>query len=164
MGGDTPETRRLTTAACSRRTPSPYGSMIDGRFLSGSARLRVDAIDYRPGADGTGSVEVRLSHTGRTLVGRGNGLMTREGHLRMAADAAMEAVREATQPGLALVLGGIKAVRAFDSWLVIVSIDVEVEGEHLRVLGAQAAEGANMVRGAVHAVLDALNRVAEPHL
>lgn len=138
--------------------------MIDTRFLSGSARLRVDGIDYRPGADGTGSVDVRLTHAGRTLVGRGNGLMTREGHLRMAADAAMEAVGQATGSSLKLVLGGIKAIRAFDSWLVVVSIDVDIDGEHIRVLGAQAAEGANMVRGAVHAVLDALNRVAEPHL
>jgi hypothetical protein len=138
--------------------------MTDTTPIPASTRLRVDRIDYRPGADGTGSVEVRLAHALQRSSGHGHGLATREGHMRMGADAALEAVRRATNEGLDPTLGGIKAIRAFDTWLVIVSIEVDVGDRTLRLLGAQAAEGANMVRGAVHAVLDALNRVTEPHL
>ena len=132
--------------------------------LSGSTRLRVETIDYRPGADGTGSVEVQLAHGPRVSSGHGHGLATREGHMRMGADAALEAIRRATDERIDPTLGGIKAIRAFDTWLVIVSIEVESGDCTLRLLGAQAAEDANMVRGAVHAVLDALNRIVEPHI
>lgn len=138
--------------------------MMDKTTFPASRRLRVDRIDYRPGADGTGSVDLRLLHGSRQSSGHGEGLATREGHMRMGADAALAAVKEATGGALDPALGGIKAIRAFDTWLVIVSVEVEVDGRPLRLLGAQATEGANMVRGAVHAVLDALNRVAEPHI
>lgn len=84
--------------------------------------------------------------------------------MRMGADAAIAAVRRSTGDRLQATLGGIKAIRAFDTWLVIVSIEVESGGRSHRVLGAQSADGGDMVQGAVHAVLDALNRVAQPHL
>lgn len=128
------------------------------------ARLRVEAIDYTPGADGTGSVEVRLSHARGEWSGRARGLATREGHMRMGADAALAAVRRATDERLDPALGGIKAIRAFDTWLVVVSVEVAIGDRSHRLLGAQPAEGTNMVQGAVHAVLDALNRVVQPHL
>ena len=145
-------------------SPAPYGVMMETPSRSSSTRLRVESIDYQPGADGTGSVELHLAHALRRSSGHGQGLATREGHMRMGADAALEAIRRATEDRIAPTLVGIKAIRAFDIWLVIVSIEVESGEQTLRVLGAQAAEDANMVRGAVHAVLDALNRVAEPHL
>ena len=55
-------------------------------------------------------------------------------------------------------------MRALDEWLVIVSIEVDVAGRHLRLLGAEAAEGGDLVQGSVRAVLDALNRVLERYL
>ena len=84
--------------------------------------------------------------------------------MRMGADAALAAVRRATEENLDPALGGIKAIRAFDTWLVIVSIEVDLGDRTLRLLGAQPADNGDMVRGAVHAVLDALNRVVEPHI
>lgn len=132
--------------------------------LAESPRLRVARVDYRPGADGRGDVEVALEYGGRRWTGTGRGLMTREGDMRMGADATLEAVVASTDGSFRPVLGGIKAIRAFDSWLVIVSVEVDDAGRHLRLLGAEAAEGGNLVRGAVLAVLDALNRVLERHL
>lgn len=127
-------------------------------------RLRVAQVDYRPGADGRGDVDVTLEHGGRRWTGTGRGLTTREGHLRMGAEATLGAVTDSTAGSFRPELGGIKALRAFDSWLVIVSIEVDDAGRHLRLLGAEAAEGGNLVRGAVLAVLDAVNRVLERHL
>ncbi|MEQ9570326.1 MAG: hypothetical protein RLN75_09070 [Longimicrobiales bacterium] len=132
--------------------------------LTESPRLRIARVDYRPGADGRGDVEVALEHGGRRWTGTGRGLMTREGDLRMGAEATLAAVDAATDESFRPVLGGVKALRAFDSWLVIVSVEVDDAGRHLRLLGAEAAESDNLVRGAVLAVLDALNRVLERHL
>lgn len=136
-------------------SPAPYPD---------TPRLRVDRVDYAAGPDGTGSVEVQLSWRDRRWAGHGRGLMTREGDLRMGADATLEAVASSTDGRFAPTLGGIKAIRAFDAWLVIVSLEVDVDGEHLRLLGAQAADGGDLVRGSVLAVLDALNRVLERQL
>ncbi len=133
-------------------------------FSPQAARLRVDRVDYRPGADGSGAVEVRLGFDGRSWTGAGRGLMTREGDLRMGAEAALQAVQRATEGRLEPMLGGIKAVRAFDSWLVIVSVEAETDQGRLRLLGAEAAEDGDLVRGAVISVLDALNRLLERYL
>jgi len=132
--------------------------------LTEPPRLRVARVDYRPGADGRGAVEVALEFGGRRWTGSGRGLMTREGDMRMGADATLAAVIASTEGRFRPELGGIKAIRAFDSWLVIVSIEVDDAGRHLRLLGAEAAEDGNLVRGSVLAVLDALNRVLERHL
>lgn len=131
---------------------------------SESRRLRLLRVDYRPGSDGRGEVEVALEEDGRQWIGTGRGLLTREGEMRMAADATLHAVTDATGARFRPVLGGIKAVRAFDSWLVITSIEVDDDGRHLRLLGAETAEGGDLVRGAVLGVLDALNRVVTRHL
>ncbi|MBT8337191.1 MAG: hypothetical protein KJO11_11350 [Gemmatimonadetes bacterium] len=129
-----------------------------------TTRLRIERIEAVPGPDGRGSAEVELSFDGRQWTGEGQGLLTREGNLRMGAEATLAAVRAAVDDRLAPTLGGIKAVRAFDEWLVIVSIEVDVAGRHLRLLGAEAAVGGDLVRGSVLAVLDALNRVLERYL
>lgn len=138
-------------------SPAPYPD---------TPRLRIERVDYHPGPDGRGSVEVDLSFGGRHWTGHGKGLMTREGDMRMGADATLEAVAASTDGRFSPTLGGIKAIRAFDSWLVIVSLDVDVDPDpgHLRLLGAEAAEGGDLVRGSVLAVLDALNRVLERYL
>lgn len=129
-----------------------------------SARLRVARIDHRRAADGSGAVEVHLELGDRTWTGSASGLLTREGDLRMGAEATLAAVTESTAGEFAPSLGGIKAIRAFDSWLVIVSIESEVEEGRLRLLGAEAAEGSDLVRASVLSVLDALNRVLERYL
>lgn len=129
-----------------------------------SSRLQIARVDYRPGSDGSGNVEVDLEFQGKHWTGIGRGLMTREGDLRMGAEATLQAIIDSTGERFRPELGGIKAVRAFDSWLVIVSIEVDEDGGRLRLLGAETAEDGNLVRGAVLAVLDALNRVLQRHL
>jgi hypothetical protein len=140
------------------------GAMTDPRPYPETARLRIERVESRPGPDGRGSAEVELSYAGRRWIGRGEGLLTREGNLRMGAYATLAAIQESVDDRLTPALGGIKAIRAFDEWLVIVSIEVDVAGRHLRLLGAEAAEGGDLVQGSVRAVLDALNRVLERYL
>lgn len=129
-----------------------------------SRRLRIARVDYQPGSDGRGDVRVVLEFDGRQSSGVGRGLMTREGDLRMGAEATLQAVAASTDDQLDPDLVGIKAVRAFDSWLVIVSVEVNDDGRRLRLLGAETAEKDDLARGAVLAVLDALNRILERHL
>ena len=131
---------------------------------SDAPRLRIVRVDYPPGSDGRGAVEVALERGGRHWLGHGEGLMTREGDLRMGADATLRAIIASTDDRFHPELVGIKAVRAFDSWLVVTSIEVDDHGRRLRLLGAETADGGDLVRGAVLAVLDALNRVLERHL
>ena len=133
-------------------------------FPSETPRLRIARVDYQPGSDGRGGVEVALEYKGRRSTGVGRGLMTREGDLRMGAEATLQAVIDSTADHFHPDLVGIKAVRAFDSWLVVVSIEVDDDGRRLRLLGAETAENDDLVRGAVLAVLDAPNRVLERHL
>ena len=60
---------------------------------------------------------------------------------------------------------GVKAVRAFDGWVVVVRLYAEVEGRTVRLLGAASCESeAGLAKGAAIAVLDATNRVLEKGL
>src|SRR5438445_582944 len=53
---------------------------------------------------------------------------------------------------------GVKAVRAFDATVVIVSLSVRTEGKAARMVGSYLTEG-DATRGAALAVLNATNRV-----
>ena len=60
---------------------------------------------------------------------------------------------------------GVKAVRAFDGWVVVVRVYAEVEGRTVRLLGAASCESEEgLGQGAAIAVLDATNRVLEKGL
>ena len=59
-------------------------------------------------------------------------------------------------------LVGVKAVRAFDGWVVVVRLNAEAGGKRLQLLGSASCEGEDeLIRCAVLAVLDATNRVLE---
>ena len=92
------------------------------------------------------------------FTGEGEGLASQAGELRCSAQACVIALGQAMQGGLSFELLGVKAVRAFDATVVIVSLAVHGEGGGSRVVGSYLTE-ADTPRGAALAVLNATNRI-----
>jgi hypothetical protein len=92
------------------------------------------------------------------FTGEGEGLASQAGELRCSAQACVIALGQAMQGGLSFELLGVKAVRAFDATVVIVSLAVHGEGNGTRVVGSYLTE-ADTPRGAALAVLNATNRI-----
>lgn len=128
------------------------------------ARLRVARVERSPSPDGYARVSIVLDALGQSWVGEAQGVLTREGDLRTGAEATLKAVSAATGGRLRLGLVGIKAIRAFDSWIVVTSVEVRSPDRHYKLIGARTAEAEDMVRGAVLSILDAVNRVVELYL
>jgi hypothetical protein len=61
-------------------------------------------------------------------------------------------------------LRGAKALRVFDSWVVVVMVRCSFNGVIQRLLGAYPCPDEDTPRGAVMAVLDATNRIMANHL
>jgi hypothetical protein len=92
------------------------------------------------------------------FTGESEGLASQAGELRTAAEACVRALTEAVQGGMGFELLGVKAVRAFDATVVIVSLAVQGEGSGHRVVGSYLTEN-DTARGAALAVLNATNRI-----
>ncbi len=92
------------------------------------------------------------------FTGENDGLASQAGELRCAAQACVNALAEAVQGGICFELLGVKAVRAFDATVVIVSLAVQGEGSGHRVVGSYLTEN-DAARGAALAVLNATNRI-----
>lgn len=94
---------------------------------------------------------------GPRFEGEARGLTSQAGELRCAAQAALLALVQAVrEPSFELV--GVKAVRAFDATVVIVSLGLPGHSEGPRVVGSYLTEG-DAPRGAALAVLNATNRL-----
>ena len=91
------------------------------------------------------------------FTGESEGLASQAGELRCAAQACVSALAEAVD-GLSFELLGVKAVRAFDATVVIVSLAAHGEGSGHRVVGSYLTEN-DTARGAALAVLNATNRI-----
>jgi hypothetical protein len=92
------------------------------------------------------------------FTGEGEGLASQAGELRCAAQACVAALSGAVQGDIGFELLGVKAVRAFDATVVIVSLAVQGEGSGHRVVGSYLTEN-DAARGAALAVLNATNRI-----
>jgi hypothetical protein len=94
---------------------------------------------------------------GPRFEGEARGLTSQAGELRCAAQAALQALMQAVRdPAFELV--GVKAVRAFDATVVIVSLGLPGHSEGPRIVGSYLTEG-DPPRGAALAVLNATNRL-----
>ncbi len=127
-------------------------------------RLRFDDFQYETFANGHCQAGVRLELLGETYQGSSQGTQTLEGRLRCGAHAAVQAAEAATTGQVQLDLLGVKAVRAFDQWIVIVSVRGRSGDESYRLLGSYATAEPEAARGAALAVLDATNRILEKYL
>lgn len=92
------------------------------------------------------------------FTGENEGLGSQAGELRCAAQACVNALGEAVQGGTGFELLGVKAVRAFDATVVIVSLAVQGEENGHRVVGSYLTD-TDTARGAALAVLNATNRI-----
>jgi hypothetical protein len=123
-------------------------------------RLRFLNFQFNRTPAGQCTAEVELEWLGNMRVvghveGRASPL---GGDLRLSAEAALQAIVKFSDGQLDLELIGVKAMRAFDANIVIVSVASTRDGRSERLLGSYLAEQ-DPLRGAVIAVLNATNRV-----
>lgn len=91
--------------------------------------------------------------------GESEGLSSQAGELRCAAEACVIALTKAVKGAVRFELLGVKAVRAFDASVVIVSLAVPEERETHRLVGCYLTADADPTKGAAFAVLNATNRI-----
>ena len=134
------------------------------------SRLRFDRLDHTTTQDGLGRVSVRLEWGGQIFEGTVPCLDTQQGLIKAASQATLSATL-ASRPSngqehrLALEVVGVKAVKAFDGWVVVASINGSRGAEKMRLLGAAPCEGeSDLPEAAVKAVLNASNRVMEQYI
>jgi hypothetical protein len=128
-------------------------------MAGGTPRLRFSAFDFDRTPDGYCRARVVLSWAdGAEFVGRAEGVVSPAGELRCAAAAALDAIVQAAGKQAMFDLLGVKAVRAFDQTVVIVSIAARESARVLRLVGSHITE-TNPPRGAALAVLNATNRL-----
>jgi hypothetical protein len=130
----------------------------------GAERLRFQEFTFQRLPNGRCRAKVVLTWSdGREFVGESDGVTSQAGELRCSAVAAVQALARATDPRLDLEVLGVKAVRAFDATVVIVSLSVRAEERASRLVGSYLTE-TDPPRGAALAVLNATNRLLGNYL
>jgi hypothetical protein len=133
----------------------PFGAPVQLR----RERLRFTDFRFRRTSDGRCTAEVELEWMdGVKVLGAASGQSSPTVDLRVAADAALRALERFAEQSILFELIGVKAVRAFDATVVIVSVATKKGEGPPRLLGSALAES-DTVRGSVVAVLNATNRV-----
>src|SRR6266566_883276 len=116
--------------------------------VSETERLRFQDFAFQRLASGRCHAKVVLSWgDGRQFTGESDGVISQAGELRCCAEATVRALERVVQPKLGFELLGVKAVRAFDAVVVIVSLSARQETRASRLVGAYLAE-ADPPRGA----------------
>lgn len=126
-------------------------------------RLRFHEFGFHRLANGRCRAKVVLTWSdGRRFEGSSDGVASPTGELRCSAAAAVQALEQAVQPQLTFELLGVKAVRAFDATVVIVSLSARTT-DAARLVGSCLTES-DPPRGAALAVLNATNRLLGNYL
>ena len=132
--------------------------------VAATQRLRFQDFTFHRLPNGRCRAKVVLSWSdGREFVGESDGVTSQAGELRCSAVAAVEALERAVDPHVDFELLGVKAVRAFDATVVIVSLSARAEKEASRLVGSYLTE-TDPPRGAALAVLNATNRLLGNYL
>jgi hypothetical protein len=110
-----------------------------------------------------------LEWGGQTYHGSVQCLETLQGVIKAASQATLAATlactRSPANERIELEVVGVKAVRAFDGWVVVTRINGTAGEERLRLLGAAPCEAEDdLPSAAVKAVLNASNRVMEQQI
>jgi hypothetical protein len=122
-------------------------------------RLRFLEFDFSTLPDGNCRARVVLEgEPGEQYIGEAEGLGSRTGQLRCAAEAATRALRQAVAGRMSFELLGVKAVRAFDAMVIIVSLSQHNADLARRLVGSCLSEESEN-RCAAMAVLNATNRL-----
>jgi hypothetical protein len=129
--------------------PNPYGE----------ERLRFVEFTLDRLANGRCRARVGLSwQNTHRFTGESEGLASQAGELRCAAQACVNALHDAVQSQVRFDLLGVKAVRAFDATVIIVSLSSHGERAGHRVVGSYLTND-DTAKGAALAVLNATNRI-----
>jgi len=131
---------------------------------NGRSRLRFEDLGSRSFPDGRVRIRVDLEWRGTLYSGESRGTDTLEGQTRASALATLQSAQQATRGTLSLELMGVKAIRAFDAWVVIVSVRGRSADDEYSLIGCSACREDTTNRGACLAVLDALNRILEKYV
>jgi hypothetical protein len=127
--------------------------------LTRHERLRFVGFDFTKEPNGHCRAVVTLELTpDARWEGRAEGLASDAGEMRCAAEATLRAIERSVPNNLVFELQGVKAVRAFDTIVLIVSVISHRSGEAIRLVGSFLAEQ-DHARGAALAVLNATNRI-----
>lgn len=122
-------------------------------------RLRFVGFAFDRLANGRCRAQVTLEwEPSAQFVGAEEGLGSEAGELRCSASATLKAIEQAVGGAVRFELLGVKAVRAFDTNVLIVSLVSHHEGRPQRLVGSFLAEE-RPERGAAVAVLNATNRL-----
>ncbi len=132
---------------------------VDDSPAPDRGRLRFTGFKFERTRAGACQAEVTLAWTdGRSVTGRASGQSSPLGDYRIAAEAAMNAIEGFVTGILRFELVGVKAIKAFDANVVIVSIHGHKDGEVAKLLGCVLAES-DPIKGAALSVLNATNRL-----
>ena len=127
-------------------------------------RLRFEDFTFRRLPNGRCRAQVVLTWAdGRRFEGSSDGVTSQTGDLRCSAVAAVQALARVVEANMAFDLLGVKAVRAFDATVVIVSLSARAKDEATRLVGSCLTEN-DPPRGAALAVLNATNRLLGNYL
>lgn len=122
-------------------------------------RLKFLEFEFVKDADGRCRSRVLLERKpGEVYEGAANILGSEAGELRCAAQAATEALQQAVGAKMQFELLGVKAVRAFDAMVVIVSLTCHNGIPATRLVGSCLSDK-DQHRCAALAVLNATNRL-----
>jgi hypothetical protein len=104
-------------------------------------RLRFQDFTFERLPNGHCRARVVLSWAdGRQFIGEAEGVISQAGELRCSAGAAVRALERVVQPKLGFEVLGVKAVRAFDATVVIVSLSARTETSVTRLVGSNLAQ------------------------
>lgn len=127
--------------------------------LSRPERLRLTGFLAKRSPSGQCMTEVTLEWIeGQQFIGRAEGVSSPYGDLRLAADATLRALQAFARRETLFEVSGVKALRVFDSNVVIVAILCRRGGKEQRLLGCHLTEE-DAMRSAVLATLQATNRI-----
>lgn len=131
----------------------------ENSVLGRQSRLRFVNFEFKTEPNGQCHARVGLAlHPGDEWVGTAEGLASDAGEMRCAAEATLRAIEQAVRGQVAFELLGVKAVRAFDTIVLIVSVVSRASGRTHRLVGSFLADR-EQARGAALAVLNATNRL-----
>ena len=135
------------------------GAAGSGGVGAAGERLRFQDFQFDKLANGRCRARVVLTWAdGRQFTGESDGVISQAGELRCCAEATVRALERVVQPRMGFELLGVKAVRAFDATVIIVSLSVRQESRASRLVGACLTE-TDAPRSAALAVLNATNRI-----
>ena len=142
-----------------RVTLPPRTIDLDDSSAPDRGRLRFTGFRFDRSRAGQCHAEVQLTWTdGRVVTGRAEGQSSPIGDYRIAAEAALNAIGGFTAGVIRFDLIGVKAIRAFDATLVVVSILAHRSDGVAKLCGCVLAEG-DPIKGAALSVLNATNRL-----